>query len=150
MNYLITLATLLAFFCVVIYYLKKQQSPFAKLEEQPLLNNVKENEVNVNYLDTRYEYPHTPPVNPNVYKSLLVSSLPVSNNLYSNQENIDGYILDQNQENENTNQLNYSGGSTQLIKIPLQMNEPYNEQLRTQEVLITPYNRVKYNISDNC
>ena len=31
--------------------------------------------------------------------------------------------------------------------IPLQMNEPFNEQLRSQEVMITPYNRIKYNIT---
>jgi hypothetical protein len=43
------------------------------------------------------------------------------------------------------NELIYSGGYTQLLKIPLQMNEPNSfEQLRSQDVLITPYNRIKY------
>jgi hypothetical protein len=46
---------------------------------------------------------------------------------------------------ENTNQLYYSGGTTEMIKIPLQYNVPYEpEQLRSQDILITPYNRIKY------
>ena len=120
-------------------------------------------------LDTRSDYPLNPPVNPNIYKAVVLNSVPVSTDLYSNQEiGSTGYILNENESNSSnligtnssnligtnssnligTNQLNYSGGSTQLIKIPLQFNEPYNEQLRTQDVLITPYNKIKYGM--NC
>ena len=74
----------------------------------------------------------------------MLNSIPTNNDLYTTQ-NYSTNDYDLNQPiNNNTNQLNYSGGSTQLIKIPLQMNEPYNEQLRSQEILITPYNKIKY------
>jgi hypothetical protein len=33
-----------------------------------------------------------------------------------------------------------------LLEIPLQLNDPYNEPLRSQMQLITPYNKVKYSI----
>jgi hypothetical protein len=104
--------------------------------------------VDVYHLDTRFEYPTVPPVNPMAYKTLTVTSVPVDHGLFSTQENSQSYILDQNNRlpPNTTNQLDYSGGTTQLLKIPLQMNEPYNEQLRTQEVLITPYNRIKYQV----
>jgi len=132
----------------ILCYSKNKQSQFTKLEqEQPIINKVKNNP-EVHYLDTRYDYPNVPPVNPNAYKTLLVSSIPANSDLYSNQGfNIDGYILNQDENVDNTNQLEYSGGSTQILKIPLQMNEPFNEQLRSQEVMITPYNRIKYNIT---
>ncbi len=135
---------------ILVIIIKNKPSQFTKLEEtQPLKNEIK-NEIknDVYHLDTRFEYPTKPPVNPNVYKSLLVSSVPVSNDLYNTQDyNTPGFILDQPENNEDTNQLNYSGGSTQIIKIPLQMNEPYNEQLRSQEVMITPYNKIKYGLT---
>ena len=129
-----------------IYYTKKiKQSTFAKLEDQqPLISQVKQSD-NVYHLDTRFDYPSLPPVNPNVYKSLLVSSLPADNGLYSTQGyDTDGYSLNQTNSSGSTNQLDYSGGSTQIIKIPLQTNHPFNEQLRSQEIMITPYNKVKY------
>ena len=147
MNYLIILAILV----ILLIVIKNKSSQFTKLEEtQPLKNEIKNitDVTDVYHLDTRFEYPTKPPVNPNVYKSLLVSSEPVSNELYSTQDyTTPGFILDQTQNNEDTNQLNYSGGSTQIIKIPLQMNEPYDEQLRSQEVMITPYNRIKYGLT---
>ena len=31
-----------------------------------------------------------------------------------------------------------------MIKIPLQYNEPYDEPLRTQNILINDYNVIKY------
>jgi hypothetical protein len=139
---------IIIFAFVVFYFLKKKESLFTQIE-QPLM---KKQETDIYHLDTRYEYPTVPPANPNVYKSLLVKSVPASSSLYSGQEfSTNDYILDQNQiEYNNTNQLDYSGGSTQLLKIPLQMNEPYNEQLRSQEILITPYNKIKYNITKEC
>jgi hypothetical protein len=148
MNYLIILISLVVFFSILVIYLKKKNSTF---DETTLIkNNQNIEQQQVYKLDTRYDYPLNAPVNPIAYKSVVLNSVPVSKNLYSNQE-IDstGYILNENMnENQDTNQLNYSGGSTQLIKIPLQFNEPYNEQLRTQDVLITPYNKIKYGM--NC
>ena len=135
--YLIILAALISFFCLSIYYSNNKASKFA--ETSVPQQAVKE----VYKLDTRYKYPTLPPVNPNVYQSVILNSVPAERGLFSNQEMVDGYILNQN-ENGSTNQLDYSGGTTQLIKIPLQMNEPYNEQLRSQETLITPYNTIKY------
>jgi hypothetical protein len=135
---------------LIIYYLNSK-STFSETT-QPLINNVNVNVVpdtpNVHKLDTRYEYPLVPPVNPMVYKTIIENNIPASPALYSNQDTLSNYTLEQPSIGD-TNQLNYSGGTTQLIKIPLQYNEPYNEQLRTQEVLITPYNRIKYS-NTNC
>ena len=146
MNYLILLATLIAFFCIIIFYTKytknNLQSNFGKSE----VNNKEIDSVLP--LDTRYTNPLVPPVYPNAYNTEVLNSVPVDKNLYTDQDfSTNEYILDE-QKIGNTNQLNYSGGSTQLIKIPLQYNEPHNEQLRTQEVLITPYNRIKYSINE--
>ena len=146
MNYLILLATLIAFFCIIIFYTKytknNLQSNFGKSE----VNNKEIDSVLP--LDTRYTNPLVPPVYPNAYNTDVLNSVPVDKNLYTDQDfSTNEYILDE-QKIGNTNQLNYSGGSTQLIKIPLQYNEPHNEQLRTQEVLITPYNRIKYSINE--
>jgi len=45
----------------------------------------------------------------------------------------------------------YSGGYAELLNIPLQMNNPNeSEPLRSQKVLITPYNRIKYSSNGNC
>jgi hypothetical protein len=34
-----------------------------------------------------------------------------------------------------------------MIEIPLQMNYPNdNEQLRSQKILVTPYNKIKYGL----
>jgi hypothetical protein len=151
MNYLIILISLVVFFSVITIYLKKKNSTFNKTTLDKVNQNYQNTEQQQIYkLDTRYDYPLNPPVNPIVYKSVVLNSVPVSKDLYSNQEmNANGYILNENiNESNGTNQLNYSGGSTQLIKIPLQFNEPYNEQLRTQDVLITPYNKIKYGM--NC
>jgi len=146
MNYLILLASLIAFFCIIIFYTKytknNLQSNFGKSE----VNNQEIDSVLP--LDTRYTNPLTPPVYPNAYNTEVLNSVPVDKNLYTDQDfSTNEYILDEQKINY-TNQLNYSGGSTQLIKIPLQYNEPHNEQLRTQEVLITPYNRIKYSINE--
>ena len=93
----------------------------------------------------------TPNLNISVYdKAAWVHS----DGVIFNQENNNEYsVLDSDYSeysgNSNGNLLTYSGGTTELLKIPLQMNEPNSyEQLRSQDVLITPYNRVKY--SDKC
>ena len=141
MNYLI-----ISLIVIVIFFYFLNKDSFSKGTE-PLIQNVQnvqdvKKEVYLN--DTRYNYPLTPPVNPNVYKTEVINSIPVNTDLYTSQEySTTDYILDQ-PTISNTNQLNYSGGSTQLIKIPLQMNEPFDEQLRSQEILITPYNKIKY------
>jgi hypothetical protein len=76
------------------------------------------------FLDSRYKYPVNPPVNPNVKQTTITR--PKEGSL-----------------------LNYSGGQNELLNIPLQFNVPNdNEQLRSQPILITPYNRIKY--SNNC
>ena len=136
---------------IAIYCMNK--SGFTSVDQLPVVSPGAE-QTDVYHLDTRFNYPTVPPVNPMAYKTIVRTSVPVEHGLFSTQENIkngytESYILDQNSQNnlDSTNQLDYSGGSTKLLKIPLQMNEPYNEQLRTQEVLITPYNRIKY---DNC
>jgi hypothetical protein len=136
-NYLIIILILI----LIIVYFKYTKQDFTSVEEDVEKNN------QVYRLDTRYEFPTVPPVNPINYKTKLLDKIPVDKDLYSNQEYIEGYILDQN-NNSMTNQLNYSGGTTQMIKIPLQMNEPYDEQLRSQEILITPYNRIKYSTTN--
>jgi len=89
--------------------------------------------------DSRYAYPYNSPVNVNYKKATVVSTITPSPNMYSP-------LFKSNQP---LNELTYSGGNTQLLRIPLQMNEPNsNEMLRSQDILITPYNRVKY--SEQC
>jgi hypothetical protein len=102
---------------------------------------------NVHYEDTRYIFPLSPPVNPIVSKSILETKIEAPN--YAPVDdliNTDYSLVDNKSiSNTGTNELLYSGGTTALLKIPLQMNEPNSfEQLRSQDVLITPYNRIKY------
>ena len=147
MDILIILASLIVFFTIIVVYSKNKDIKQG-FQEEPLLKPLNEQNGDVYKLDTRYDFPNVPPVNPMVYRTEILNNVPADRGLYSNQEYIKEFILDENQELK-TNQLNYSGGTTQIIKIPLQMNEPYNEQLRSQEVLITPYNRIKYSTT-NC
>ena len=115
---------LLAFFAVLLAYLKLFKSSFT-------------------LVDSRYQFGLLPPVN-TTFGPIKKDTLPVDEDLYTVQPytTVD-YILDQDHPT-GTNELIYSGGQTQLIKIPLQMNDPYNEPLRSQDILVTPYNRVKY------
>jgi hypothetical protein len=85
-------------------------------------------------LDSRYIFPYNPPVNPMVFNSLTYEAIPVQQDLFG--------------PGQEGNELEYSGGTTELVKIPLQYNMPYNEALRTQDILITPYNRIKYSTRD--
>jgi hypothetical protein len=82
--------------------------------------------------DTRYRYPYNPPVNSISLNTVLVSQVPGSADLYGSPEN---NLLTDNME---------------IIKAPLQYNVPYNEQLRSQDILITPYNRIKYSTKSSC
>jgi hypothetical protein len=40
-KYLKITATLIAFFCIVIFYLKNKKSPFGDTQIEPLINNIK-------------------------------------------------------------------------------------------------------------
>jgi hypothetical protein len=129
------------FFFVITVYSKSQSSSFAELKTPAAPAQQQE----IYHLDTRFEYPTQPPVNPIAHQSVVLKTVPVDKGLYSNQQMIEtGYILSENQQTPLLNQLETSGGNMELIKIPLQFNDPVNEQLRSQEVLITPYNAIKY------
>ena len=89
------------------------------VNNSPASFNENGNNFLLNQLDTRYSYPMLAPVNPIVRNTTIGPK------------------------------EEYSGGYSELLKIPLQMNDPNNmEQLRSQNILITPYNRIKY--SNNC
>ena len=151
-NYLMIIISLIGFYIFVIIYFKYIQT----LKFTPVTSNIPDvqkaetpitllPEPNV-YLteDTRIQSPLSPPVNPIARKRIIQKNIPANRDLYNSQTyETKDYVLD-TPETPNTNQLIYSGGETQLIKIPLQFNEPNQEQLRTQEILITPYNKVKY------
>lgn len=94
--------------------------------------------------DTRMQNPYLPPVNPNARNLVVLENLGSSQDLYSNQGSETRYSILDTPPANNVNELVYSGGATQLIKIPLQYNDPYNERLRTQDILVTPYNKIKY------
>jgi len=136
MDYSYLFFILAAFYIVVILFFKTK--PVQTVE-----NFEETKKVTVNQ-DTRYQFPLTPPVNPNIYGTEIQTVSPTNSDLYSDEEYLQhGKLLNQGNTN-GTNQLSYSGGNCSLIKIPLQMNDPYNEQLRSQDILVTPYNRIKY------
>jgi len=147
-NYLLIIIILMFFYLMIMLYLKysfKQEftpveSGIPAVESLPAKipfieqKNVYETE------DTRAEYPLIPPVNPNARNAIISDVLPANSDLYTSQDySSSDYVLD-TPPTPGTNQLN----DNQMIKIPLQYNYPYNEQLRTQDILITPYNKVKY------
>jgi hypothetical protein len=121
---------LISFYFFIIVYLRSQGNfidipgavrPNAEYKET--ISDIPE--------DTRYKYPYSPPVSPLVKRSTVETVVPANDTF--------GTPL------EETNELLYSGGLGELIKIPLQMNDPnLNEPLRSYDVLVTPYNRIKY------
>ena len=141
--YLKIIVCLLSFFCVVLLYIKFKKS---NLVELPISTKMEK--------DSRYQFPNSPPVNPITKYSQIISNIPPNSDLFTPFNDFyeindsDYSILTPNNNLSNLNGLNeldYSGGHTQLIKIPLQMNEPNQyEQLRSQNILVTPYNKVKY------
>jgi hypothetical protein len=155
LNTLLGMVVLLMFFYIVMMtYFKygfKQTSTFTPVDSGipdvekppalvPILSepNIYETE------DTRIQYPLLPPVNPMVRNAVRQNVIPANPDLYSSQTYTSGdYILD-TPPTDNTNQLLYSGGETQMIKVPLQYNYPYNEAVRSLNVLVTPYNKIKY------
>ena len=145
--YLGILVSLLAFFCAIVLYLKYKDKFVAVPNKNRVTFNQDDNNNNVYQLDSRYEHPNNPPVNPITKESQVINKLIPSDDLYTPFNNY--YDINNSNhsiiDNSTLNELNYSGGSTKLIKIPLQMNEPnHNEQLRSQNELITPYNKIKY------
>jgi hypothetical protein len=107
------------------------KSNFSPMDVPEPTNEINSTSITEPYrLDTRYRYPTSPPVNPNVLQTTLVDTFSGSADLYGS---VASNLLDNNE----------------LIKIPLQYNVPYNEQLRSQEILITPYNRIKYSTKPN-
>jgi|APCry1669190156_1035279.scaffolds.fasta_scaffold19161_2 hypothetical protein len=100
---------------------------------------------NIYQFDTRYVYSTLPPVNPMVNYSTVLTSIPAEYDLYTTEgyHSFDGNELDVPYD-PNTNQLYYSGGNTTMINIPLQMNDPFDEPLRSHTVLVTDYNKIKY------
>ena len=152
-DYLAIVAVLLAFYVVIMLYLKYgyRASQFTPVDSGipdverppqmvPILpqQNVYETE------DTRMQYPLLPPVSPMVRGTIRKDVMPAEQDLYTIQS-YDTYngILD-TPPAQNTNELLYSGGDTQMISVPLQYNYPYNEQLRSYNTLVTPYNKVKF------
>ena len=146
--YLGITVSLLAFFFTVLIFTRT--SNFIVMPENKEKNNklLQNNKVfNVYQNDSRYVYQYDPPVNPITGLSKIVDTLSPSPDLYTPFNNF--YDVNDSEhsilDNQGLNELNYSGGSTKLIKIPLQMNAPNEyEQLRSQNVLVTPYNKNKY------
>jgi hypothetical protein len=71
-------------------------------------------------------------------KSNILTSVPVDYDLYSNEEQSNFYILNQDHGNNILNE------KYKLVSIPLQLNNPTTESIRSQQILITPYNCGKY------
>lgn len=147
-EYLIIIASLLAFYFIFMMYIKTTSKfspvniPATNTPPQEIVLNAETNTYETE--DTRMQLPLLPPVNPIARNTTVETYSPAQSGLYNDQTyETSDYLLDTPQNN-NTNQLVYSGGETQLINIPLQYNYPYNEQLRTQQVLVTPYNKIKY------
>jgi hypothetical protein len=159
MNYLISFIVLALLVYNIFFSLKKSNfvpTDIPDIPNQPNIRPISPNipiipsvsntaSNNVHLEDSRYIYPLSPPVNPIVAKTVLETRVEAPNYTpINNIVNTDYSLIDVPPVTD-TNQLVYSGGTTQLLKIPLQMNEPNSfEQLRSQDVLITPYNRIKY------
>ena len=148
-DYLIIIAVLMAFYLILMLYLKYgyHSSQFTFIPDittpSQLVPILAEPDI---YLteDTRIQYPLLPPVSPMIRQRVIRNTIPASPDLYTSQTfDSSDYILD-TPPTQDTNELYYSGGETQMISVPLQFNYPYNEQLRSQDILITPYNKIKY------
>jgi len=148
--YLVVIAALIIYIGIKDKFTPSKFTPTDIPGTQPTNTTITlQPEPNVYTLDTRMKWKDLPPVSPNVESSVVKDNIPASPDLYyssgydSNYYSIDAPTV------ENTNQLDYSGGTTKLIQIPLQYNVPYEpEQLRSQDILVTPYNKIKY--GTNC
>jgi len=152
-DYLFIILALVVFYFLLMVYLKYgyKQTTFTPVESSIPDIEQKPKEINVVYTpniyeteDTRMKYPLLPPVNPMARNRTIKDVIPASTQLYNSQpyESTE-YLLDTPPDTL-TNELVYSGGDTQLISVPLQYNYPYDETLRAQDILITPYNKVKF------
>jgi len=134
------LAILIAFFVIIAIYLKFNYQQFSpcipKTKKQ-----VKIHDKIVHELDSRYRYPELPPANPIVNGSYVETFSPSSSDLYSRQTYTSRYALLNQPDIGNANDLNEN---VSIIKIPLQYNEPYEEPLRSQAILVNDYNKIKY------
>jgi len=156
-SYLVLIAGLMGFYLILLIYLKyfykENKDNFTPTEskipdvERKTQNPQIQQESNVYETeDTRQEFYELPPVNPMVRRSKTLNSIQSSPDLFTDQPyDTDYSILDT--PASITNELVYSGGETSMIEIPLQMNYPNtNEQLRSQKILVTPYNKIKYGL----
>ena len=151
-DYLAIIVALLLFYVVIMVYLKYgYRSQFTPVEsgipdvERPAQTapplpqqNVYETE------DTRMQYPLLPPVSPMVRRTIRKNVIPANQDLYTSQTYDTNVGVLDTPPTENTNELFYSGGDTQMISVPLQYNYPYDEQLRSYNTLVTPYNKIKF------
>ena len=136
-NYLLLIIILISFFIIILVYVKyfyKKNSKFSAIDKTGAEPNVYQTE------DTRMQFSALPPVNPIVRKRVIIDSEPVNQDLFTPYFDTGFSILD-TPPTPNTNELN----DNIMIKIPLQMNYPNdNEQLRSQKILVTDYNKIKY------
>ena len=142
------LAILIAFFVINSFYLKYNYQKLSPVKIIDKSRNIRQRVLdksfrNVHELDSRYRYSELPPVNPMVNGSFVETNIPCSSDLYSSQTYTTPYTL-LDQPDNITNELNYSGGSASIIKVPLQYNEPFEEPLRTQAILVNDFNKIKY------
>ena len=126
----------MSFFVVILLYIKyfyKQNSKFSAIDKTGAEPNVYQTE------DTRMQFSALPPVNPIVRKRVIIDSKPINQDLFT--PYFDNYSILDTPPTPNTNELN----GNNLIEIPLQMNYPNeNEILRSQKILVTDYNKIKY------
>ena len=145
----------MSFYLVVLVYLKyvykKERDTFSPVQSKIPYIQYKGEDEKLEYQqntyvseDTRQQFSDLPPVNPMVRKTKTITSLQSSPDLFTDQPyNSKFSILDM--PTSPSNQLLYSGGETSMLEIPLQMNYPNDdEQLRSQKILVTPYNKIKY------
>ena len=149
-DYLLLIIILISFFLIILIcvkYFYKQNSKFSPINSR--IPNVETQNYNIDLKtepnvyqteDTRMQFSALPPVNPIVRKRNIIDSIPVNQDLFTPYFDTEFSILD-TPPTLNTNELN----NNTLIDIPLQMNYPNdNEQLRSQKILITDYNKIKY------
>jgi hypothetical protein len=156
--YLFLIAALMVFYYLIMLYIRHNYNrpKFSPLnlnlnQQEPtrVEKRVEKKEIHsgLDLGDTRLEYPLLPPVNPMARNSKVKNVIKSDPGLYSVQSHniLQGVDLEIPPATD-TNELVYSGGSTQMIEIPLQYNDPYSEPLRTQNVLVTPFNKSKYEV----
>ena len=136
------LAILIAFFVIIAIYLKFNYQKFSPIQIIPKTKKqVKFQDKIVHELDSRYRYPELPPANPMVDGTYVETFSPSSSDLYSRQTYTSRYALLNQPDINGANDLN---NNVSIIKIPLQYNEPYEEPLRSQAILVNDYNKIKY------